>query len=161
MANILLVEDNPDHAKLIMFALRDEKSRGDLVSLRDEQVPPAGGDRICWVKDGEEALNFLYQQGEHQDKSKTFRPDLIILDLRLPKVDGNGVLKQVKDDLSLKSIPIVILSSSGNDEEIARAYLNGVNSYVTKPVDFHQFREKVKQIKSYWLSVCTFPTNQK
>lgn len=130
--DILLVEDDPDHAELTIMA------------LQDNQVI----NKIHWVKDGEEALDFLYHRGKYQEVK---HPGLIILDLKLPKVDGLEVLHQIKSDASLKLIPVIILTTSSRDEDIAKAYQDGVNSYITKPVDFKEFTQKIKEIKLYWV----------
>lgn len=133
--NILVVEDNSDQARLITFVLENKNGKG----------------KIFWVKDGEEALDFLYQRGKY-NKNIPF-PTLIILDLKLPKLSGLEVLKQIKNDSNLKSIPVVMLTNCTGNEDTQEAYLNGVNSYVIKSTNFTEFREKVKQIKLYWLQI--------
>lgn len=132
---ILLVEDNPDHAELTMQALK----RSKLIN------------QIFHVKDGEEALQFLFRQGPYADREKEPRPGLILLDLRLPKADGLEVLRRVKADPALRSIPTVMLTTIEEREEMKKAYELGANSYVTKPVQFSEFMEKVQAIGLYWL----------
>ena len=131
---ILLVEDNPDHAELTQRALET----GNMVN------------KIVWVKDGEEALDFLYHRGAWAGAS-TERPGLILLDVNLPKVSGQDVLRQIKDDPELLSIPVVMLTTSDRDDEIGTAYRAGANSWVTKPVQFTEFMDKVKTVKLYWV----------
>jgi CheY-like chemotaxis protein len=128
------VEDNPDHAELTQRALES----GNMVN------------KIVWVKDGEEALDFLYQRGAWAGAS-TERPGLILLDVNLPKVSGQDVLRQIKDDPELMSIPVVMLTTSDRDDEIGTAYRAGANSWVTKPVQFTEFMDKVKTVKLYWV----------
>ena len=133
--SILLVEDNPDHAELTIEALR----RGRLAN------------QVFWVKDGEAALHFLFHEGVYADAANAPRPGLILLDIRLPKVDGLDVLRRIKEEPGLRSIPIVMLTTSDREEEVARAYGLGANSYITKPVRFTEFIEKVQVVEMYWL----------
>ena len=139
--DILLVEDNDDHAELTLRALRNN-------NLINE---------IYVVKDGQEALNFIYHQGKYEDTGKYPRPGLILLDVHLPKVNGLEVLETLKKDPALKSIPVIMLTTSSRDEEIARSYAGGANSYVTKPVDFEEFAKKIKDIRLYWTIVNSLP----
>ncbi|MBU0571421.1 MAG: response regulator [Candidatus Omnitrophica bacterium] len=134
--NILLVEDNPDHAELIVKEL---KNNGGVINT------------IYAVKDGQEALDFLYHQGGYSDLLKAPRPGLILLDLNLPKISGEDVLKKIKADDNLKTIPVVVLTTSSQERDIARSYANGVNSLITKPIKFEEFVKVVKEIKLYWL----------
>ena len=128
--DILLVEDNPDHVELILEALRNNHI------LNEVHV----------ATDGEKALDFLCQRGEYTDAP---RPRLILLDIKLPKVNGIEVLRRIKADLKLKSIPVVMLTTSAGEEEIVKSYSCGANSYVVKPVDFEQFTEAVRQLGFY------------
>ncbi len=137
---ILLVEDNPDHAELTQRALES----GGMPS------------QIVWARDGEEALDFLYWRGAWAD-SGTPRPGLILLDVKLPKVDGHKVLRQIKQDPDLQRIPIVMLTTSERDDEVSDAFRAGANSWVTKPVRFTEFMEKVKTVKLYWLLTNRLP----
>jgi two-component system response regulator len=132
---ILLAEDNPDHAELTKKALQ----RANLAN------------EIFHVKDGEEALQFLFNEGPYAGRKDGVKPALIILDLRMPKVDGLGVLRRIKQDPQLKSIPTVMLTTIEDKEEMNEAYALGANSYVTKPVQFTEFVEKVKLVGLYWL----------
>jgi two-component system, response regulator len=132
---ILLVEDNPDHAELVMKAL----SRARLMN------------QIFWVKDGEECLHFLFHEGTYTENGKAPRPGLILLDIRLPKVDGLEVLRRIKANQNLHSIPVVMLTTSDLGEEVKEAYRLGANSYVTKPVRFGEFVEKIQAVELYWL----------
>jgi CheY-like chemotaxis protein len=131
---ILLVEDNPDHATLTMRAL----SRGNL--LND----------VVWVKDGAEALDFLYQRGAYAEP-RAPRPGLILLDIKLPKVDGHGVLRQIKGDEALRTIPVVMLTTSAEANDVNGSYGAGANSFITKPVSFSDFMEKINAVKLYWI----------
>ena len=126
--DILLVEDSQDDAELAIHALRREHLTND----------------IFVVRDGEEALDFLFCRGPFAARSFEHPPKLVLLDLKLPKVDGIEVFKQLKDDPRTKTIPIVILTSSKEDQDLVRTYDLGVNSYIQKPVDFEQFRQTVK-----------------
>jgi two-component system response regulator len=139
--NVLLVEDNPDHAELTLKALND----GNLLN------------EIVWVKDGEEALDFLYHRGRYADAIKAPRPGLILLDLRLPKVDGHEVLRQIKGDEDLRSIPVVMLTTSEREDEISQSYKVGANSFVSKPVRFAEFVERVRSLKLYWVLTNILP----
>lgn len=129
--HILLVEDNPDHAELTQRALVD----GRLTNA------------VVWVKDGAEALDYLFGRGQYAGAA---RPGLILLDLKLPKIDGVKVLRQIKDDPELASIPVVMLTTSAHDEEIRACYAAGANSFVTKPMQFGEFAQKVAAIRLYW-----------
>ena len=136
---ILLVEDSPSDADLTVEALSDGKVLNNL----------------HWVEDGVEALAFLRRQGKYSDAP---RPDLILLDLNLPKKDGRDVLAQIKADSSLKLIPVVILTTSAAERDILKIYeLNG-NCYVTKPIDLEQFIAVVKLIEMFWLAVVKLPS---
>jgi CheY-like chemotaxis protein len=139
--NILLVEDNRDHADLTRRALKE----GNLLN------------EIFWVKDGEEALDFLFRRGRYTDPAAAPRPGLILLDIKLPKLGGHEVLRQVKNDEVLRSIPVVILTTSDRDEEVKASYLAGANSYVCKPVKFAEFVAQVKSVKLYWVLTNMLP----
>jgi len=139
--DVLLVEDDPDHAELTLRALKD----GNLLN------------EIFWVKDGEEALDFLYHRGRYADATKAPRPGLILLDLRLPKVDGHEVLRQIKGDEDLRAIPVIMLTTSERQDEICQSYQAGANSFVSKPVRFADFVERVKNVKLYWVLTNLLP----
>jgi two-component system, response regulator len=135
--DILLVEDSPEDAELALHALRREKL----------------ANHIHVVRDGEEALDFLFCRGAFSQRSFDHPPKLVLLDLKLPKVNGIEVLKQIKSDPRTKMIPVVVLTSSKEELDLVRSYNLGVNSYIQKPVDFDQFRETVKTVGLYWLVV--------
>jgi two-component system response regulator len=135
--DILLVEDNQDDMDLALHALR----RGKLANS------------IFVARDGEEALDFIFCRGAFAQRSFDQPPKLVILDLKLPKVDGMEVLKQVKSDPRTKTIPVVIMTSSKEERDLVTGYNLGANSYIQKPVDFEQFRETVKTIGLYWLVI--------
>ncbi|HSQ55482.1 MAG TPA: response regulator [Gemmata sp.] len=131
---ILLVEDSPDDADLTIDALRDGRVRN----------------RITHVEDGVEAMAFLRREGKYADAP---RPDLILLDLNLPRKNGREVLTEVKTDPELRRIPVVVMTSSDDEKDIMEAYNRHVNCYVTKPVDLDQFIGVVKSIEHFWFSI--------
>jgi chemotaxis family two-component system response regulator Rcp1 len=137
---ILLVEDNPGDARLAMEALKDAKVRNEL----------------HWVKDGVQAMEFLRRQGEYAD---TPRPDVILLDLNLPRKDGREVLAEVKGDEQLRRIPVVILTISADEQDILRSYDMHANCYITKPLDLDQFMQVVRSIEDFWLEIVKLPPN--
>ena len=130
---ILLVEDNPTDAELTMRALRKKHLANNLV----------------WVKDGEEALDFIHCKGKYKDRING-TPKLILLDLKLPKIDGIEVLRDLKSDIRTRTVPVVMLTSSQEERDIVESYQLGVNSYIVKPVDFDKFLEMVSQVGLYW-----------
>jgi len=135
---ILLVEDNPADIRLAQEAFKDAKVRNILHT----------------VGDGVEAMAFLRRQGKYADVA---RPDLILLDLNLPKKDGREVLAEIKTDEHLKLIPVVILTVSKDEEDILRTYNLHANCYITKPIDFEQFMKVVKSIEEFWLTIVKLP----
>jgi len=135
---ILLVEDNAGDARLAREALRDAKVRNNLT----------------WLSDGEEALAFLRRQGKY---SNAPRPDLILLDLNLPRKDGREVLSEIKADDHFKRIPVVILTTSQAEEDILKAYHLNANCYIPKPVDLERFLTVVKTIEDFWLTIVKLP----
>jgi CheY-like chemotaxis protein len=134
---ILLVEDNPDDVELTLHALRQEKL----------------ANHIEVVRDGEEALDFLFCRGAYAARDFESPPRLVLLDLKLPKVDGLEVLREIKGDRRTKAIPVVILTSSREEKDLVNGYHLGVNAYIQKPVDFDKFRETVKQLGLHWLVI--------
>jgi CheY-like chemotaxis protein len=139
--HILLVEDNDDHAELVI--------RG----MRDQQV----ANLIHHVSDGEEALDYLFHRGNYSDPVKNPRPNLVLLDLRLPRVDGLDVLKTIKTTPGLLRIPVVILTSSEAESDIIQSYDYHANSYIVKPLDFKSFTRLMKDLGFYWLGWNTRP----
>lgn len=137
LVEILLVEDNPDDVELTLHALRKEKL----------------GNHIHVARDGEEALDFLFCRGSYAQRRFDHPPRVVLLDLKLPKVDGLQVLRELKDNPRTKAIPVVILTSSREEKDMVNGYKLGVNSYIQKPVDFDKFRETVKQLGLFWLVV--------
>jgi chemotaxis family two-component system response regulator Rcp1 len=135
---ILLVEDSPSDAALTIEALKTGKIANQLTH----------------VEDGVEAMDFLRRQGKYNDAVK---PDLIMLDLNLPRKDGREVLAEIKSDNNLKIIPIIVLTTSRSDEDILKSYQLNANCYITKPVDFTHFINVVKSIEDFWLTVVTLP----
>lgn len=142
--DILLVEDNKDDVELTLHALRKENLANNI--------------RV--VTDGEEALDFLFSRGKFQDRPPNHVPKLVLLDLKLPKVDGLEVLRQLKADARTKNLPVVILTSSREERDLVNGYNLGANSYIQKPVDFDQFRDTVKRVGLYWLVVNQPPVSQ-
>jgi two-component system, response regulator len=138
---ILLVEDNPADAELTLHALRKENV-GNLIDV---------------VHDGEEALDYVFCRGQFSSRSMVDSPRLILLDLKLPKIDGLQVLREIKTNPQTRAIPVVVLTSSKEERDMVESYQLGVNSYIQKPVDFNQFRETVKQLGLYWLVVNQAP----
>ena len=138
---ILLVEDNPDDVELTLHALRKENLANNIHVARD----------------GEEALQFLFCNGAHADRSFDAPPRLVLLDLKLPKVDGMEVLRRLKSDARTRTIPVVILTSSKEERDLVNSYGLGANSYIQKPVDFEQFRDTVKSMGFYWLVINQAP----
>jgi CheY-like chemotaxis protein len=136
--DILIVEDNPGDARLIKEVLNDNKVYNSLYI----------------VNDGVEALNFLHNQGEYQNAP---RPDIIILDLNLPKRDGREVLAEIKADEELRHIPVVIMTISQAEEDILKTYKLHANCYITKPIDLNEFIRVVKSIEDFWFSIVKLP----
>jgi CheY-like chemotaxis protein len=136
--HVLLVEDDPDHADLVMFSLGESQPKAKVVHH---------------VSDGDAALDYLFRRGDFADPDQSPRPHLILLDLRLPKVDGLAVLREIKtsSDEELRRIPLVVLTSSEADKDAATAYDFRANSLVVKPVDFSKFHQLVADLGYYWL----------
>jgi len=135
-AKVLLVEDNDDHAELVVR------------QLAHHDIPTS----LTRLSDGQEALDYLFREGQFRDPESSPRPDLILLDLRLPKVDGLEVIRLLKENNDLRLIPIVVLTTSSAESDLTRAYINHANSYVVKPVDYEKFRDLMIELGFYWLS---------
>jgi len=138
---VMLVEDNIDHAELVMRTLENHRI----------------ANQIRHFSDGQNALDYLLRQGEYKDPETTPRPHMILLDLRLPRVDGLEVLRQIKEQDDLKLIPVIVLTTSEAERDVARAYDNHVNSYLVKPVGFEEFSKLMNDLGFYWLGWNTHP----
>jgi chemotaxis family two-component system response regulator Rcp1 len=134
----LLVDDNPGDVELVRLALKD----GCILN------------RISVVEDGEQAIHYLRRTGEYTD---AVLPDLILLDLNLPRVDGREVLEEIKADPELKHIPVVILTTSDAEQDVLHAYRHHASCYVTKPAEAHEFLKKIRGIETFWLTFVQFP----
>ena len=132
---LLLVEDNPAHAELVIRSFENQRV----------------ANRIYHVQDGEEALDYLFRRGNYQEPEKSPRPNVILLDLRLPKIDGLEVLREIKNTEDLKRIPVVILTTSQAEIDASRAYDYHANSYLVKPLDFELFTRLMEELGFYWL----------
>ena len=132
---ILLVEDNPDDAELTLLAFEESRLCNEVVVARD----------------GEEALDYLFRTGQHASRDDDYLPAIILLDLKLPKVSGLDVLKRIREDERTNCLPVIILTSSKEDEDIMSSYRLGANAYVRKPVDYNQFVEAAKTLGLFWL----------
>ena len=137
-AQVLLIEDNEDDVELTLEALNDSRVRLDVHVARN----------------GVEAMEFLKRKGEYADKP---RPDLVLLDLNLPLMDGREVLRGIRDDPDLTDLPVVVLTTSQAEEDILKVYKLHANCYITKPVDFNKFTELIKQIEGFWLQLVKLP----
>ena len=135
--DILLVEDNPTDAELAILALKERNLANKLV----------------WVKDGAEALDFIFATGAYASRQVENYPNVILLDLRLPKVDGLEVLRRLKADENTKRIPVVVVTSSKEDRDVVASYDLGVNSFISKPVEFDEFAKVVSELGYYWLFI--------
>jgi CheY-like chemotaxis protein len=132
---ILLVEDNPDHAELVKRSLGNHRV----------------ANKIIHVQDGQIALDYLFRRNAYADSRTSPRPHLILLDLRLPRVDGLDVLTQIKKSVELQKIPVVVLTTSEAERDVARAYAHSANSYLVKPVGFDEFNQLMQDLGFYWL----------
>jgi CheY-like chemotaxis protein len=138
---ILLVEDNPDDEKLTVRALKKNDIINDVVITRD----------------GVEALDYLFCTGEYSSRDPSELPVLVLLDLKLPKIDGHEVLRRIRENPRTKRLPVVVLTSSKEEQDLTNVYNCGANSYIRKPVDYTQFTEVVRQLGLYWLSLNETP----
>jgi two-component system response regulator len=135
IVEIILVEDNPDDAALTVRALKKHNLANRLIHL----------------KDGAEALDFIYGTGAYEGRNVSQTPKVILLDLKMPKINGIEVLQKIKSDPTKKAIPIVVLTSSAEDPDIKRCYELGANSYIVKPVEFENFTQKISELGMYWM----------
>lgn len=142
--SIFLVEDNPDDELLTLMALKDNNIMNQVIVARD----------------GEEALDYLFGTGKYEGRDLNILPQVTLLDLKLPKVDGLQVLQRIRADEHTKLLPVVILTSSKEEIDIINSYQLGANSYIRKPVDFEQFSEAIKQLGLYWLVLNESPTKK-
>jgi len=138
---VLLVEDNPDDVELTLRAFKKNNI----------------ANKVIVVNDGEEALDYIYCKGKYSDRSQESIIAVVLLDLKLPKVDGLEVIKKIRATESTKTIPVVVLTSSKEEEDVIKSYRMGANSYIRKPVDFSQFLDSVKQLGLYWLLLNELP----
>lgn len=132
---IIIVEDNPNDAEMALKALQKNKL----------------SNHVQLVRDGEEALDFIFARGRYSARSVTSRPKVILLDLKLPKINGLEVLKALKENLETRAIPVVMMTSSSEESDMVESYKLGVNSYIVKPVDFEKFVQAVRDLGFYWL----------
>jgi len=138
---VMLIEDNVDHAELVIRTMQEHKI----------------ANKVRHFLDGQSALDYLFQRGEYSDYNTNPRPHVILLDLRLPRVDGMDVLRAIKENDDLKTIPVVVLTTSEAEKDVARAYYNHANSYLVKPVGFEEFRKLMDDLGFYWLGWNTNP----
>ena len=141
---VMLVEDNVDHAELVIRTLEEHKI----------------ANRVKHFLDGQSALDYLFRRGEFERATDITLPHVILLDLRLPRVDGIDVLRAIKEDDNLKSIPVVVLTTSEAEKDVAKAYYNHANSYLVKPVGFDEFKKLMDDLGFYWLSWNTNPISR-
>ena len=139
--DILLVEDNPADVEITLEAFRRSNK----------------GNRVYVCRDGEEALEYIFQRGRYSKGISAPRPDLVLLDLNLPKKNGIEVLAQLKNNEALREIPVIVLTTSDRDEDVRRCYLCGANNYLTKPVQFDDCVKLVAEIQQYWLECSRLP----
>ena len=144
MVEILLVEDNPRDVELTLHALQEHHLTNNITVIRD----------------GAEALDFMFGTGQYAGRNVSHRPKVILLDLKLPKVDGHEVLRQLKADERTQMVPVVVLTSSKEERDIVESYKLGVNSYIVKPVDFEQFSESMRQLGMYWMLLNQVPPSR-
>lgn len=140
---LLLVEDNPDDRELTLHAFRN----GHI------------GNEVALAHDGVEALDYLFCEGRHAQRDPTLMPAVVLLDLKLPRIDGLEVLRRIRADARTRLLPVVILTSSKEEQDLINGYSLGANSYIRKPVDFDKFNEAIRQLGLYWLVINETPPN--
>jgi len=138
---VLLIEDNDDHAELVKRELAEHRI----------------ANRLVRISDGQAALDYFFRRGDYREPASSPRPHVVLLDLRLPKIDGIEILKTCKETESLRDIPFIVLTTSEADRDVAQAYMNHANSYIVKPVDFDKFRHLMSDLGFYWMSWNTVP----
>lgn len=131
---ILLVEDNQDHAELTMDAIAGSKVKNEII----------------WVQDGEQGLDYLYRRGQYATRDPEAEPALVLLDIKLPGIDGLEVLRRIREDDQFDPIPVVMLTTSAQEAEVLKAYSHHANSYVVKPMNFQEFHDRVQNLNIYW-----------
>lgn len=141
LVEILLIEDNPYEAELTIRNLKKNNL----------------GNKLLHIDDGAEALDFIFSKNKYADNNSTFNPRLILLDLKLPKVDGLEILRQIRNDTKTKEFPVVVLTSSNEEKDIIESYKLGVNSYIVKPVNFESFANAITEIGLYWMILNQIP----
>lgn len=144
MSHILLIEDNQDDYEAAVRSLK-----------KNHFLNP-----VQWCKNGQEALDYLYRKGEYENNADVKTPDLILLDLNMPGVDGRQVLRQLKEDPQKRSIPVVILTTSKDSKDVDRCYEMGASTYIQKPVDFEGLTQAIRTMKDYWFGVAILPHRQ-
>ena len=140
--NILLIENNRDHAEFTLKALTDANA----------------SNRTYWVRDGEDALDFLHHRRRWADPASAPRPSLIVLDINVPKIDGHAILKHVKESESLRDIPVVMLTTSSKPAEVTASYRAGADGFITKPIDFREFISRINSLQTSWASTSGRPS---
>ena len=145
---------NPRSPAVILVA---EDDLGDQILIRESLEASPIAKQIRMVADGEEALEYLHRSGRYAPPAEAARPDLILLDLNMPRLGGKEVLARLKADEDLKTIPVVAFTTSAREEDVMQCYGMGVNSYVQKPTDFDEFQTVLRSLQEYWLKVCLFP----
>ncbi len=141
LSEILLVEDSPGDARLTIFALQSAQVANPIVHL----------------KDGDEALEYIFASGAYAKRSLENTPVIILLDLKMPKVNGIEVLKKIKSDVTTKNIPVIVFTSSQIENDVKKCYCLGANSFIVKPLEYNKFEKTIKEISSYWLLINYFP----